>query len=96
MSHQLHMAVGMQYARNPAAGLPREAVRAVYTSAITKAGSNEAAARLGDAFVAARAQLQDSPEGAEQLLGVVLEALEYAITFSGCEAPREFAAGTMC
>lgn len=65
----------------------------MYTSAITKAGSDEAASRLGDAFVAAHAQLQSTPEGAEQLLGVLLEALGYAITFSGCEAPREFATG---
>lgn len=71
-------------------GVPREAVQDVYTAAITKAGTEAEQQHLSNAFVAAIAQL-DSSEDSSKLLESLLSAIDYTITFNGCDAPRTFA-----
>uniref|UniRef100_A0A383VYG4 Uncharacterized protein n=1 Tax=Tetradesmus obliquus TaxID=3088 RepID=A0A383VYG4_TETOB len=71
-------------------GIPKEAVQDVYTAAITKAGTEKEQWQLSNAFVAAFAQL-DSAKHSDKLLESLLSAVDYTITFNGCEAPKAFA-----
>jgi hypothetical protein len=72
------------------AGIPKEAAQDVYTAAITKAGTDKEQWQLSNAFVAAFAQL-DSAKDSDKLLESLLHAVDYTITFNGCEAPKAFA-----
>lgn len=72
-------------------GLPREAVKEVFTAAITKAGESSSQQQLSSAFVEAFAQL-DSDNG-NKLLDSLLGAMDATVAVSGCSSAHEFAAG---
>lgn len=73
-------------------GVAQEAIQEVYTAAITKAASDKDQVDLSNAFVAAFAQLPGKDDS-DKLLDTLLSAVDYTITFNGCEQPKPFAKG---
>lgn len=76
------------------AGVAQEAVQDVYTAAITQAGTSKEQQDLSNAFVAAFAQLPGKQDS-NKLLETLLSAVDYTITFNGCEQPKPFVTGEL-
>lgn len=75
-----------------AAGLPKDAVKDIYTAAITRAGVDKKQSQLGNAFAAVFNQL-DSSSNASELLDTLLAAVDRTIAVSGCKSAKAFTRG---